>query len=369
MNYINISTDRNVYDPTSDVSGRLKEYAKLFSKMYTIVYTLKSHNLDNKSAPDQSLVATDSRWKTMYIFDAYRKAKKIYIQLGKEGEAVVSTQDPFETGIVGWLLKKRFGIRLHVQVHTDMYSPYFRKQSLLNRLRVAVAPFILKEADSIRVVSSRIKKSLIARGIESNRIHILPVFIDKDSFDEFQDVARQDSTLIAVSRLTEEKNLFFLVDVMNRVVNEKPDTKLVIVGDGPLRQELEAYVRKQSLVGNVRFVGWSSHITERFKEASVLLHTSLYEGYGRVFIEAALQRVPIVSSDVGIMGDVFIHPSSARVCPVGDMDCFVREVVDMLDDRSGAQYIAEKAHSRALEHMSMSKEEYLAEYKKIVCAY
>jgi len=369
MKVINISTDRNVFDADSQVCQRMKEYGSIFDELHIIVFSLKKHGYKKtRMAPNVWAYPTNSIWKIGYPLKAFLISRKIYAGTNSE-DVVISTQDPFETGLVGLLVKITKKIRLNVQIHADMYSPFFVKDSFLNKVRVFIAPYVLKRADNIRVVSKRISKSLQDRGIDQEKISVLPIYVDKGGYDNFQDIARKDSMLLAVSRLTSEKNLFFLIDVINDVVDKKPDVQLVVVGDGPLKDELSLYVARRKLEQHIKFVGWKNNVAKYYKQSGLFVHTSMYEGYGMVFIEAALQYVPIVSSDVGIMGDVFIHNKSAQVCPVGDKECFVKYIIEMLEDTQKSQQISDVAYKSVTEHLPYSKEQYLAKYKEAVCGY
>ena len=65
-------------------------------------------------------------------------------------------------------------------MHTDIFNPYFSKQSVKNKIRVRFAKFLLPRADGIRVVSERIKPGLRAYGIRPTAISVLPIFINAD---------------------------------------------------------------------------------------------------------------------------------------------------------------------------------------------
>src|SRR6185436_5341871 len=108
---------------------------------------------------------------------------KIAKQIIQTGEGwTISAQDPFESGLAAYRIAKQTGTKLHLQVHTDLESPYFRKHSLLNRMRVILAHYLLPKADGIRVVSSRIKDSLLStlHFPLSTSLCVLPVFVDTD---------------------------------------------------------------------------------------------------------------------------------------------------------------------------------------------
>ena len=83
---------------------------------------------------------------------------------------VVTVQDPFWRGLFAWVVARRLGVKLNVQVHTDLAV-----QSLLRRV---LAQIVLRHADSVRVVSEKIKNQIHVRA----RVSVLPIFIDIERF-------------------------------------------------------------------------------------------------------------------------------------------------------------------------------------------
>ncbi len=175
MNVLIINLDKGLFGKEPDKLERLKDYSRLVDKIFVISWTLK------KEEPifwegKLFIYPTNSKSRLFYIFDTCRIFKKY---LSGEKIDVVSCQDPFEIGLAGRWLAKKFGIPLHLQVHTDFLSPYFKKESLLNRFRVWLAKSLIPKADGIRVVSQRIKKQLIEKlGTKEEKIMVVPIYAD-----------------------------------------------------------------------------------------------------------------------------------------------------------------------------------------------
>src|SRR5690606_38556153 len=115
-----------------------------------------------KIAPNVWLYPTNSETKLRYLSDAVRMGKAILSTI-YFGETVITTQDPFETGIVGTLLKRATKVPLQIQLHTDAWDNTFRYGTLLNWFRVTVlASLTLRFADGIRTVSEKTRRDVIA---------------------------------------------------------------------------------------------------------------------------------------------------------------------------------------------------------------
>ena len=167
LKVLSIGSDKNLFVKDSDAQKRMRNYGKLFSELHIIVFTTRKSQIPNlKSQISENVFAypTNSKNKLLYIWDAYRIGKTI-IDRWKLiiGNSVITAQDPFESGLVGWALKKKFNLPLQLQIHADIFSPYLYQESLKNKFRVWLAKFLLPKADGIRVVSERIKRSLITQ--------------------------------------------------------------------------------------------------------------------------------------------------------------------------------------------------------------
>ena len=122
--------------------------------------------------------------------------------------------------------------------------------------------------------------------------------VDKRAIRRELDVP-DDSLLIAhVGRHGKEKNLRFVVDVFREIVKLRSDSRLLLVGDGPLRSTIEQYVARCGLSERVRFLGVRSDVPRILVGAvDVLLLPSFFEGLPRVGLETQAAGVPLVLTD------------------------------------------------------------------------
>jgi len=334
INVLSISSDRKLFEENSSVRQRNISFGHLVDELHIIVFSLKELGLEPKQiSKDTWIYPTNSSHKIFYILDAIRlglKFKKIDL---------ITTQDPFESGLVGFWLSKRLQAKLHIQIHTDFLSTFFVKDNLLNFLRVSLGKFILRKAHAIRVVSSRIKKSL--KELNLNVIpDVLPVFIDPKkfehnitNFDLHKEYPQFKNVVLSVSRLEKEKNIELALLSFSEVFKKFPDTGFIIVGEGGLKKDLINIVKKNNLEKNVIFVGWQEDTPSFYKSADIYFSTSNYEGYGISMLEAVLSFLPVVSTDVGVVGDVLVNNVNSIICPVGDKKCLSDALVKLMEDK------------------------------------
>ncbi len=321
---IMISTDKMIINERSAVRSRMIDYAKDYKELHIIVFSTQKYYFHNESMPENLFIySTNSFSKLTYINTAYKIGRKILKNTAKTEKLLISCQDPFETGLVGKKLANlRNDSELLLQIHTDLFSPYFTsgycigwKNALLNKIRLFISKFILPHAQVIRVVSSKIADSLVMRGLNAEKIIIKPIAINEDyirntaplfilreKFPQFK------KNILVISRLESEKNIEMAIKAMkilhSRANSVTDGTGLIIVGSGSLMNSLKKFVYKLDMSQNVIFEGWQSDTVSYYKGCDIVLVTSWYEGYGMVLKEAQIAGKKIVSTDVGIAREV-----------------------------------------------------------------
>ena len=123
--------------------------------------------------------------------------------------------------------------------------------------------------------------------------------------------------VLFVGRLTEEKRPEWFIELASRLTSRSDNVKahFQIVGDGPLRPELESIVRERGLSNTVHFLGERQDMSETYANADLLVLTSRYEGTPNVLLEAMANGVPIVATKVGGVPEVLTDECGILVDP------------------------------------------------------
>ena len=135
-----------------------------------------------------------------------------------------------------------------------------------------------------------------------------------------------------------------------RIVRAHCDARLRIVGEDTLGGSLQALARELGVAGQVTFAGYAGHesIAGHFAWAHMLLHTSLYEGQGVVFAEAAASGIPICGTHVGLLAD--LGAPFATTVPPGNPEQLARAVIGLLGDPEAMAVQRATALAWAREH-------------------
>lgn len=144
------------------------------------------------------------------------------------------------------------------------------------------------------------------RAVNAGKITIIPNAIDLKKFafnQEKRDELRsqlgiKDELVIGhVGRFMKQKNHDFLIDVFAAVIKEKPDAKLLLIGEGPLENEIKAKVTRLSLEHNVLFLGVRSDVADLYNVMDIFVLPSFYEGLPVVGVEAQANGLKCLFSD------------------------------------------------------------------------
>ncbi len=346
MKILNISLDRQALDPNSLTAQRLRSYGQLVDK-YVVVVPSSSRQIVELS-DRVKVYGSGGRNRAIQLFNVYRAGRRI---LSQEKFSVITSQDPFETALVGWLLARRFGLGLNIQEHGDFFSaPYWRREKLLHFVRYWLGRFLLKRADSVRVVSRRIARTLAGLGIAADKIVAVPVYTPPPNLISVQPASWRPEfagqfVFLTMARLVRQKNLSLLLRAFKLTASKAPQAVLVIVGSGPLAGRLKALSRRLGLAGKVFFHPWTDDVYAYYLAADAYVLSSNYEGWGRVIIEAAYAGLPVIMTDVGCAGEIIKDGQSGAVVPVGDQPALAQAMVKMAKDSHWRQQLARGAQA------------------------
>ncbi|HEY4501215.1 MAG TPA: glycosyltransferase [Candidatus Paceibacterota bacterium] len=226
----------------------------------------------------------------VFVWPQVHSWREILLAAQKNAYDIVTAQDPFLRGLLAWRIARRTGAKLNLQIHTDLSA-----QSLTRRI---LAHFLLRKADSVRVVSQKIKDFLKPFNLHAT-VSVLPIYVNLAPFRGLphRPHPRFKKTLLWIGRFEPEKDPLFALSILADVRNSGMDAGLILLGAGSLEKMLRA--RAKSLMPFVEFPGWQNPIPY-LEVADVVVSTSKHESYGASTIEALAAGVPVVSPDIGI---------------------------------------------------------------------
>jgi glycosyltransferase involved in cell wall biosynthesis len=178
-----------------------------------------------------------------------------------------------------------------------------------------------------------------------------------------------DGPIVGVTaRLVAQKGVDLLLDAFGAVAAAVPDTRLCVVGDGPLRDALERQAGRLGLAGRVRFTGWLAHAGALMPACDLMVVPSRFEGFGLVALEAMAARRPIVAARVDALAEIVADGTTGRLVPAGDAPALAAAVIELLRDPARARSMGEAGYARLVERFSVGRmaDQTLAVYAGLV---
>jgi glycosyltransferase involved in cell wall biosynthesis len=361
VNLLAIGLDQTITQkPTgvaSDTCWRQLKYAGILENYHVIVRTFdKASKTPIQLADNFWVYPTGSASKISFIWDAARIGSQICESSRID---VISTQDPFTTAFAGYILKRRHNIPLSIQFAGDMVdNPYWLKEKWFYPLMNALAKWLIRRADTFRVVSVKEKEKLVEMGVPEDRVWNLgwisdfSQFVEANGNDVRQRYLRNNFSKLVLfaGRLVAQKDLPTLLNAISIVLKEHPDVLLLIIGSGEKEGDVRSLARQLGIDSNVVFTGPIPYdqIPAYFATCDLFVLPSVYEGNARVLAETAAAAKPVVATDVSGTQDTVIDGETGYIVPVGQPEALARGMICLLDDSARAAEMGRQAREHIL---------------------
>jgi len=172
--------------------------------------------------------------------------------------------------------------------------------------------FLNKRLSKVIVISEALKKF----SIEIEKIRIDKIVTIRYGLDNFElrlknenlreHLGYRDDEYIfgIIARLTEQKGHIYLLEAFKNIVKKHKKARLLIVGDGVLRKQLETIVKDDNIENFVQFLGRREDTADIYNAIDAFIHPSLWEGFGLVFLEAMSFALPVIATNVSAIPEV-----------------------------------------------------------------
>lgn len=246
---------------------------------------------------------------------------------------LVTGQDPFAAGLIAYAISRWTNQPLELQEHGDFWSGAWQKEHWTHRVWAIIGIQLLKRAERIRVVSERVKGHLVAKGIQANKVAIIPVAQELEELLTKPLPLRDGPEWVirVPCRFVQQKGLNIVLDAFAKVHEQYLNARLEFVGAGPLESWVLSRVQTLGLSLVVTLRPWME-ATELWDGADMFVMSSRYEGYGRTVVEAMAAGVPVVATDVGCVGSILRHEQEGLVVPVEDASALSRAMMRIIED-------------------------------------
>ncbi len=226
--------------------------------------------------------------------------------------------------------------------------------------------FTARFTDAIIVVSTHdLTKGINNKISQRNKYHLIrsaiplpdftPAHIDRNSIRLELGIPNESALLGYIGRFSPQKNPLEWVRVAALVKQAVPDCHFLMVGDGPLRNQVTLLLKELGLIQYTTMTGLRRDVPRLLSVMDVFLLTSLWEGLPRVIPEAMLVSVPVVASAVDGSVEIIQNNITGYICPPGDSLAHAECCIELLTNPLKRSRIAGTASKFAAQHFDLSQ--------------
>jgi N-acetyl-alpha-D-glucosaminyl L-malate synthase BshA len=214
--------------------------------------------------------------------------------------------------------------------------------------------FSINKSDAVTTVSQSLKDDTLRLFDIKKHINVVPNFIDLEKYNHaFTDcqrgmMATDDEKIIThISNLRPVKRVQDVISVFYNIQKETP-AKLMFIGEGPEKENVERQCRELNILDKVVFFGRSNEIDKILCFTDLFLLPSQTESFGLAALEAMASGVPVISSNSGGLPEVNIHGKSGFLSHVGDVGDMTKNALYILSDPQRLKRFKDNARKEAL---------------------
>lgn len=231
-----------------------------------------------------------------------------------------------------------------------------------------VIRFSLNHSNALTSVSESLKKDTLKTFKIDNNITVIPNFINMAEFMENRDYCvkrkyapHNEKIIVHISNFRKVKRIDDVVNVFANIKSKLP-AKLIFVGDGPEKNNIEQLVRQLNLHHDVVFLGKITDPKEILSVADLFILPSETESFGLAALEAMAMKVPVISTNSGGLPEVNIHGKTGFLSNVGDVNDMSNNAIQLLSNEKLLNAFKLNAFEQA---KAFDIEKVLPKYEKI----
>lgn len=233
--------------------------------------------------------------------------------------------------------------------------------------------FLIRRVDFVISVSEQCRQDLLKTfKISADKTITIPIGIDIKSApsvdEDLPELRDRTPILVSVASLVPEKNHLALLRIFSKVQTVFPNSQLLIIGDGPLKDVISNRIRELGLTSSVKMLGSRNDVLGIVKKSDLIVLPSLIEGLPGVILEAMYCKTMVVANDVGGISEVISHGITGWLVDPGEEDKFSDTVVSSLKlDALERERIVNSAFAKVIANFDnvIVSERFLEIYKNV----
>ncbi len=270
----------------------------------------------------------------------------------------------YDQAVIGWLATRlhpatKFVVGRHYSNAIYLLARGWRKSLLLK-----IEDKVNSAADRIVVPSKMISRLLAEQSVDSAKISVVHYAFSPEKWKTAESSDPNEirsrlgiSALVFgnFSRMHIEKGHTYLVKAVAKVRSKLPNVKVLFIGDGPMRAEIEDEIARLQLGEHIQLLGWRTDALSIMAAVDVVVHPTLQEAFPQTMVEALYLRKPLVITPVSGAVDVIEDGVNGLMIPARDPDALAAAMLRLAEDPALRQKLGNAGHDFVERNLSVEK--------------
>jgi len=289
------------------------------------------------------------------------------VQLIKERNIDIIHTHGYKSDVLGVIAAKKAGIKSIVTPHGFENADDFKLRAF-----IWLGCKSMKYADKVVPLSRQLCDDSRRHNVKEAKLEYIQNGVDLSEVEEQRlkptKINSDEKRIGFVGQMISRKNIFDILDIFNDLCEKHNNLKLILLGDGDQRAELEQYSSKLLHHNKIEFLGFRDDRLELLQSFDLFVMTSTLEGIPRCLMEATAMGVPVAAYNIAGIDQLIAHEQSGLLAKLGDKDTLSKYWEKLLFDNEYATTLADNAREYVNEHYSAQRmaNEYTELFHKMV---
>ena len=342
-----------------------------------------SKHLDPKIIRSDLAVTMEPGQKPLELVNEYKKLQlpchtinmksKFDISAVNQMAALIKQQNihivhthGYKSDIIGVLAARKAGVPCVVTPHG-----FENAKDLKLRLFIWLGCQAMKYATKVVPLSQQLLNDVLTMGVAKNKSLYIQNGVDLSEV-EATDIPKRDNVeekrIGFVGQMISRKNIFDILDIFEKLHKKHPNTRLILLGDGDSRVELEAHAKTLTCYSHIEFLGFRDDRLSLLKSFDLFVMTSTLEGIPRCLMEATAASIPVAAYNIPGIDQLIEHEKTGLLAPLGEKTTLQGYWEKLLFDQEFADQMSANAKDFVYKHYSANRmaKEYTELFKELV---
>ncbi len=334
-----VTDDLNIFDENSSQHAFYKNLANQFEELHVIIAANLRQSRKLSRRYDNLWLYTTGHLSWLRAPGAVKRVAREQLTFGGgfRPDFVVAT-NPYEAGWGAYRVAQKHDRPFVLEVQEEFWTDYFRNKDKTNHWRQRIAGWLLLRADSVRVPTKAILEYIKSTYPKLKDVDVLPRY---HNIKEMTDAAAKDAgedvfsrfamAFLFIGHLDHNSTLFRTIDAVRDHLHSDRNV-LVVVGDGPAKEEFRERAKIFGVDKNVVFKPENVNVVPLMKSADIFVCTDTNEESDDMVLKAAAVGSSLIVAKTALREDIFTQDEDAYLCDPEDTVCFTKAVKKMVDD-------------------------------------